>query len=638
MKLLKSLLLLMIVFFGASAFAQSGPSAPSSGIWALIDTQYNVGTYTLGQTKARLTLKNTTSTKYTAVQFRVFYDKTAFASASVNLVGSSTDLNLQYVDSNVNGFVTVTLVYTGSSSSYTLGDGEKFEITFGHVSPSAFYSLSGIDSLRWSGTFTYPHPAASQSGLDTVFNLHSYGGYFYRPHLSFRGKFVNVTGTPSKSLTLALEKKVKTSSSWSIHSTYVTDVNGRFSFDEIVDTTYYNVRISVKGDTMDVGNLVTTADASLINQWVLKTLNPTGFDFYTGDVNGSHMISITDAYGVFGRIAGRFTSWPNSVKDILFFTPSEYSTIVSNPSTNYTSSISGATNFYYDILPGQPDSVTYYVCVPGDANGTGYHMARMTPVSVTVDPPTGTPASIENVIDMQVMYDFPTDQIEVHIPSIVVDENSEVRIPVTVKSGSENLSSLQLGLIYNRDLLEFQEMENSQLGMSWISFLNPMDGIIEWGGYDPSSGHMFRIPDQYRVFSLKFKALKPQSEWESSPLYTTRKFSGSVENKDLSISSTNGIMVVYRLKSGIGTVEKYVVVYPNPTTGDISFKFDVEIEGVVELYINDMSGKIVRGVINRQMSAGKYVYTDNIGSLSSGVYVASLFTNNNKASVEIVKK
>jgi hypothetical protein len=149
---------------------------------------------------------------------------------------------------------------------------------------------------------------------------------------------------------------------------------------------------------------------------------------------------------------------------------------------------------------------------------------------------------------------------------------------------------------------------------------------------------MFRIPDQYRVFSLKFKALKPQSEWESSPLYTTRKFSGSVENKDLSISSTNGIMVVYRLKSGIGTVEKYVVVYPNPTTGDISFKFDVEIEGVVELYINDMSGKIVRGVINRQMSAGKYVYTDNIGSLSSGVYVASLFTNNNKASVEIVKK
>jgi hypothetical protein len=468
--------------------------------------------------------------------------------------------------------------------------------------------------------------------------LHSYGGHFYRPRLSFRGRFVNVTGTPSKNLSLSLEKKIKTGSSWSIHSTYVTDVDGRFSFTEIVDTTYYDVRLSVKGDTMDVGNLVTTADASLINQWVLKTANPGGFDFYTADVNGSHTITITDAYGVFGRIAGRFTSWPNGVKDILFFTPSEYSTIVSNPSTNYTSSIPGVTNFYYDILPGQPDSVTYYVCVPGDANGTGYHMARLTPVSVTVNPPIGTPAAVENVIDMQVMYDFPTSQIEVHIPSIVVDENSEIRIPVTVKSVSESLSSLQLGLIYNRDLLEFREMENSQIGMSWISFLNPMDGIIEWGGYDPSSGHMYRIPDQYRVFSLKFKALKPQSEWDSSPLYTTRKFSGNVDNRDLSISSTNGIMVVYKLKSGIGSTERYVVVYPNPTTGEINFKFDVEVDGMVDLYITDMSGKVVKDVINRQMSAGKYVYTDNIGSLSSGVYMASLFANNNKASVEIVKK
>jgi hypothetical protein len=97
-------------------------------------------------------------------------------------------------------------------------------------------------------------------------------------------------------------------------------------------------------------------------------------------------------------------------------------------------------------------------------------------------------------------------------------------------------------------------------------------------------------------------------------------------------------MVVYKLKSGIGSTERYVVVYPNPTTGEINFKFDVEVDGMVDLYITDMSGKVVKDVINRQMSAGKYVYTDNIGSLSSGVYMASLFANNNKASVEIVKK
>lgn len=638
MNISKLLVILMLLLFPASVFSQTGPSAPSAGIWAVIDTQYTVGTYTLGQTKARITLRNSTITKYTGVQFRVFYDKTAFTSATVSLVGSTSDLILQSVDSNSNGFVTITMVYTGSSSSYTIGDGERFEITLSHAAPSVFYSLSGIDSLKWVGGVSYPNLSSSQSGLDTVLNLHSWGGYFYRPHLQFRGKFVNITGTPSKNLTLSLEKKVKTLTTWSIHGTYVTDVDGRFSFNEIIDTTYYDVRLSIKGDTMNVGNLITTADASLINQWVLKTATPTGFDFYSADVNGSHNITITDAYGVFGRIAGRFSSWPNGVKDILFFTPSEYSTITANPNTNYTSSISGITNFYYPILPGQPDSVTYYVCVPGDANRTGYHMARMTPVTVTAEPPVGTPASSENVIDMRVMYDFPTDEIEVHIPSLIVDEMSMVTIPVTVKTDGGRISSLQLGLIYDKDLLEFQEMDNSQIGMSWLSFLNPMDGVIEWGGYDPTIDGKYPVSDGYRVFSLKFKALKPQGEWASSPLYTTRKFSGDLNQKDLSIRSTNGIMLVYRLKSGLKSYERYMMAYPNPTTGQVTFSFDVDEEGEVTLFVSDMMGRLVKTILNKRMVSGRYSYTDNINEFSSGVYTASLQTNNNKATAKIVKK
>jgi hypothetical protein len=69
----------------------------------------------------------------------------------------------------------------------------------------------------------------------------------------------------------------------------------RFAFNEIIDTSYYDVRLNIKGDTMNVGNLITTADASLINQWVLGTANPQKFDFYTADVNGSHNLTITDA-------------------------------------------------------------------------------------------------------------------------------------------------------------------------------------------------------------------------------------------------------------------------------------------------------------------------------------------------------
>lgn len=631
----------MILLFALPviSFGQSGPPAPSAGIWALIDTQYTVGSFTAGQTKARLTLKNTTSTLYTGTQFRVYYDKNAFSAASVALVGTSTGLTLQQVDSNASGFITMTLVYTGTSGTYTLPDGQTFEITFTHVSPTIFYALSGIDSLKWTGSGTsYTHVASTQAGLDTTLNVYSYGGAFYRPHLAYHGKFVNVTGTPAKNLTLSLEKKVKTSSTWTMHNSYVTDTNGRFAFNEIIDTAYYDVRLNIKGDTMAIGNLITTADASLINQWALGTSTPNSWDFYTGDLNGSNGITITDAYAVFGRIAGRFTTWPNSVPNILFFTETEKTTILASPNTNMRPTISGNTNFTYTILPGQPDSVTYYVLTPGDANGTGYHMARMTPVNVTTTPPPGTPAATQNVIDMQVDYDFPTTQMEVNMPSLIVDENQEVNIPVTIKTNGESISALQLGMMYDPSVLQFEELNNSSKSMFWLSYINPIDSVVEWGGYDPSVDKSYLVPNNYQIFSLKFKALKPQSDWKTSPLYTTRKFSGNANYGDMSIRSTNGIMLVYKLMRGTSPLnEKFIVVYPNPTTGEINVKFEVAEAGNVELYISDALGNVKKVLINKEMETGRYTYTDNISNLSSGVYLASYETNNNKASAKIVK-
>ena len=115
--MLRSFLLMIILALPILTFAQSGPPAPSAGIWALIDTNYTVGTSTVGISQAKITLKNTTSTLYTGVQFRVFYDKNAFSSASVALLGSSTNLYLQSIDNNTAGYVTISLVYTGSSSA-----------------------------------------------------------------------------------------------------------------------------------------------------------------------------------------------------------------------------------------------------------------------------------------------------------------------------------------------------------------------------------------------------------------------------------------------------------------------------------------------------------------------------------------
>lgn len=621
-------------------FAQA-PAAPSPGTWAIIDTQYNVGTTTAGISTAKLTLQNTTATLITGTQFRVFYDKNAFSAASVALNIPSANLNLQFIDNNTAGYITITLVYTGSSAAYTLPNGEAFEITFTHVPAATFMALASISNLTWTASpvgAAFTAIAATNPGADLSLSLHNYGGQWIQPVLTFSGNFTNVTGSPAKNLTLALQKKPQTGSTWTQHASYTTDIAGNFTFTETIDTTYYDVRLAIQGDTLSVGNVITSADAALINQWVLGGATPQGFDYYTADVNGTNNITITDAYGVFGRIAGRFSVWPNSVKDVKFFTAGEYATIIGTPGTNYTSTIPGTTNFYYNILPGGPASVTYYVCVPGDANGTGYHMARLTPITVLPTPLPGYPSAMENIIDEKVEYDFPTSSMEINMPSIVVKEGNLVEIPVTINTNGEELTALQLGMLYDGDLLEFKELVNSDKAMFWMSALNPTGGIVEWVGYDPSANGSYKIGDNYTIFTLNFIAKQPQAQWVTSPLWTTRKFVGDQNKKDMTINPTNGILVVCKMAFG-GTIdETSMIVYPNPTSGDVNISFEVKEKGKVTLFVADIDGSVKQIILDKEMPAGHYTYSTNLENMATGVYVAALKAKNQKDAQRIIKQ
>ncbi len=622
MKILKFLsALLLMTTFVTTAMAQTGPPAPSNGIWAIIDTNYTVGTSIQGHTTAKLSLQNTTVSKITGVQFRVFYDKNAFSAASVSLIGSPTNLYLQSVDNNTNGYVTITLVYTGSSSTYTIPNGERFLIDFTHIVPSSsFQALAAISNLTWSGVNVYPQVAAEQPGNDIALSLHNYGGIFQRPELNYHGTFTNVTGTPAKYLNLALEKKPKTSAVWAQHATYTTDINGDFQFSEIIDTTFWDVRLAIQGDTMGVGNVISVADAQQVNQWVIGGATPQSWDYYTADVNGDNNITISDAYGVFGRISGRFAVWPNNVKDVKFFSVSEYNTITGTPATNFTSTIAGQTNFYFNILPGQPDSVTFYVLVPGDANNTGYHMARLVPIEI--ENPTNAPT---HLIDESVLYDFAVDSMEVNVPSLSVEEGNLVKLPVKVFTSGHTIGSLQLSLLYDSELLEFIELTNSEKSMKWMSFINPMNGIVEWGGYDATNKENLFI-DGETVFTLNFLAKKPQGEWAVSPLYTTRKFVGNENSTDMQVTPTNG---VYEVKSlnGVELKENQILVYPNPTTGEVIIKFNVPVDGNVNLSFVDGNGKKAITVFEQYMPSGNYSYSASLSSLIPGTYYTTLMTS-----------
>ena len=216
-------------------------------MWGIIASQYQVGTSAQGTTQAKITLQNTTLTKFAGVQFRVFYDKVAFTNATVSLIGSTTNLDLQFITNTTNGFITVTLTYTGPSATYTIPNGERFLITFTHAPAATFNNLPSISNLTWTGVQTFTPYAAKQDGMDTTLSVHNYGGVFTPVNFTYQGTFTNVTGTPAKNLSLALERRPLGGSTWTQHSTYLTDISGNFNITVPLDTTYWDVRLAIKG-------------------------------------------------------------------------------------------------------------------------------------------------------------------------------------------------------------------------------------------------------------------------------------------------------------------------------------------------------------------------------------------------------
>ena len=626
-----TLLLLFLPFIGYTQV----PVAPSNGLWGIIASQYQVGTTAQGTTDAKITLQNTTLTKFAGVQFRVFYDNVAFTNATVSLIGPSANLDLQYITNTANGYITITLVYTGPSATYTVPNGERFIITFVHAPAATFSNLASISNLTWTGPQTFTPYAAKQNGMDTTLSVHNYGGVFTPVNFAFHGTFTNVTGSPAKYLNLALQRRPFGGNTWTQHSSYVTDINGDFNISVPLDTTYWDVRLAIQGDTMGVGNIISSTDAQLINQWVLGNGTMTGFDYFTADVNGSNNTTISDVWGVFGRVSGRFTQWPNNTKDVKFFTTSEFATI-NGSNTNYTSTIPGVTNFTFDILPGQPDSVVYYVMVPGDANGTGYNMARVTPIEVLVGPIPGLESQIYNVIDTKVEYDFPTSTIEVNVPHITVEAGNLVELPVKVFTNGEELSSLQFGLKYDSELLEFKGIYSTSNAMEWITYVNPNNNQVDWGGFDITNGEQ-TLKNGDEVVKLQFIAKQPQTLWEESPLYTSLKFAGNVQSKDLTVTPTNGILQV--LKSNMGQViGNTISVKPNPVVDEVTISFEVKETTNANLSITDVVGRKLITIFDTQLPNGEYNYVENLGSLERGLYLVTLTMENGETKVSKIVK
>ena len=599
-----------------AAQAQTCPTPTNSGAYITLDPTYQLGSYSQGKTNVGLCYYNSTTDKLTATQFRVFYDATAFSGVDSVVVSNTNFPNyLQYRDNPAGGYVTITMTYTGTDPNFTLPNGSMFTLTLNHNSTLSTTYLNPT-SMTFVGGSPFSQLATTQTGNDYTLGLENFGGAFLPQTFSYKGRFLNVTGSAAKNIPVVLEKSLKNSSSWVSVATSTSGLDGRWNFTNVsVDTSAWNVRINVKGDTLGYGNIVTTTDAQQVNKFLLGVDQPSGFDFYTSDVNGDNSISVSDVYSIFARVSGRFTSWVNSVSDVLFFNETEYNTI-DGSTFNLRSTIPGQTNFTKLIGNNEPDSVTYYVASPGDANGTGFKMARMIPIEI-VNPNNAN----QHIIDVTTHYDMDLETIEVNFPTLAVNEGDLVNIPVKLKTGIVELGSLQVAMKYDSDLLEFVELVNEQKPGNWVSYINPNDNVVEWGGYDPSNNQNL-IQDGEIFFTLVFRAKSAQVNWNKSPLYVTRKFAGNRSSKDLKITPTDGILQIFKTDGDFEYDD--MVLFPNPTKGETTLKFKIFEPGNVTLGIYDLNGRLQIDVLNGKYDIGEYTRTFDLGYLPTGEYLAVL--------------
>jgi hypothetical protein len=626
MKKIIVFLLTALAVFGVSA--QSSSTSPGTGHWVVIDSGYQVATTTVGQTVAPLHFYNTsTSEKITGMQYRVFYDNTAFTAAVPSLKISATDQYLQYVDSNTQGFLTVTLVYTGTNSTFNYSNGATFDLTFTHAGSATWNTLDSIKTLKVAGVKSFANKAATNWGNDTTLVVYSYGGRFNQKVLRFAAKFKNVTGSDAKNLWVSLEKKAP-SGSWTQVEAKATNSTGVVVFRKFLDTTYWDVRMVVKGDTMTPGSIISTADAQKINQSILAQYTPSGFDYYTMDVNGTDgSISIADVYSVYGRLAGRFSAWPNGKKDVMFFTVAEYNSI-NGSATNLTSTYSTINNFNYTI-DGR-DSITYYVAVKGDANNTGFKMARLTPIKIV------NPTNAKNyIIDNTVQYDNIIETIEVNMPKVKVDEGNLVNVPVKMLTNGKQLGALQLELKYDTALLEFKKIDLSEKMMNWTSYTNPSNGVVAFGAADLTNKNL--VNDGEQVFVIQFIAKKPQTEWETAALWTGPKFVGGNDSRDMNITPAMGVIEVRRINKAVKLTDlEKIIIFPNPTEGEIVVQFKVDQESQTEVSVTDMVGRKMIEILNTKVPEGEYKYNVNLTHLDNGLYLMSIKTDTQISTSKII--
>ena len=109
---------------------------------------------------------------------------------------------------------------------------------------------------------------------------------------------------------------------------------------------------------------------------------------------------------------------------------------------------------------------------------------------------------------------------------------------------------------------------------------------------------------------------------ESEELLT---FSGDFKIVDMIVANSEGEVNVDMLNEPIMVTEfSLSTAYPNPFNPVTSFEYTIPEDGMVQVAIYDISGRMVSELVNEYQSAGTYPVVWDAQKLSSGVYMVNM--------------
>jgi hypothetical protein len=228
-------------------------------------------------------------------------------------------------------------------------------------------------------------------------------------------------------------------------------------------------------------------------------------------------------------------------------------------------------------------------------------------------------------------------EIEVKLPKLEnVQEGNLVNIPIKVINMGESIGSLQYGVFYDSSLLAFSSILLSEKAASWLSYTNPSQQVVEWGGYDASNNQKL-IEENLDLATLQFIAKKPKNEWGKSPLYVVNKSAGDKNSKDLNMMPTDGVVQIMRVVNNSPKDFQDVICYPNPTTGITNLEFERKNVGFTEVVVMDAFGREVRTILSEIMPLGKFRYSVDLTGLSEGFYYLIISGEKENQATKVVK-